>query len=424
MLNDKRHLDSLQREHARFIEKRQLIDEKSHDIHLLLPNINSSDLPNDTLQRLRQEIEHLKERFDETIIENNAWSIEDALRSLDEQMIKFETQNEERERRKRQCEREWDLFMDEINLLQDKLNTFKQRKINTQDSIEEQIHFIRMQNQELYQYQDELSHLKQHGQTMCIEDEQIDEKRRQLNILYDKLDHHTPTPYLKHHHDLEKRSNDLEDKIIEQHNILSIFITQRLVVIQPELLHLNDEIENLSKELNVVSLENDIVYVKDNFIRISNDLREKFHRSATVIVNDIKRNLANPQDLLTQCSIQSRTRYDRDINKMKDQLERMMEVEKRLETIGDVYLNTEALIKRLATYYLYDLQSTEAPLGSFHLRTLSDWVQEQTSDPEFMRSRNMEAGVEDNLRKCDEIEYQLTTKQQILTSLKSYRNRI
>ncbi|CAF1318036.1 unnamed protein product [Rotaria sordida] len=450
MLNDKRHLDSLQREHARFIEKRQLIDEKSHDIHLLLPNINSSDLPNDTLQRLRQEIEHLKERFDETIIEklkleqhllskNN----QNALRSLDEQMIKFETQNEERERRKRQCEREWDLFMDEINLLQDKLNTFKQRKINTQDSIEEQIHFIRMQNQELYQYQDELSHLKQHGQTMCIEDEQIDEKRRQLNILYDKLDHDTPTPYLKHHHDLEKRSNDLEDKIIEQHNILSIFITQRLVVIQPELLHLNDEIENLSKELNVVSLENDIVYVKDNFIRISNDLREKFHRSATVIVNDIKRNLANPQDLLTQCSIQSRTRYDRDINKMKDQLERMMEVEKRLETIGDVYLNTEALIKRLATYYLYDLQSTEAPLGSFHpridtleelndqfnefdqtVRTLSDWVQEQTSDPEFMRSRNMEAGVEDNLRKCDEIEYQLTTKQQILTSLKSYRNRI
>ncbi|CAF4327890.1 unnamed protein product, partial [Rotaria sordida] len=28
-----------------------------------------SNLPNDTLQRLRQEIEHLKERFAETIIE-------------------------------------------------------------------------------------------------------------------------------------------------------------------------------------------------------------------------------------------------------------------------------------------------------------------------------------------------------------------
>jgi hypothetical protein len=59
-------------------------------------------------------------------------------------MIKFETQNEEKERRKRQREREWYLFMDEISLLQDKLNTFKQRKANVQDSIEEQLHFIRV----------------------------------------------------------------------------------------------------------------------------------------------------------------------------------------------------------------------------------------------------------------------------------------
>jgi len=35
------------------------------------------------------------------------------------------------------------------------------------------------------------------------------------------------------------------------------------------------------------------------------------------------------------------------------------------------------------------------------VRTLSDWVQEQTSDLDFMRSRNMEAGAKDNLRKCD-----------------------
>jgi len=35
------------------------------------------------------------------------------------------------------------------------------------------------------------------------------------------------------------------------------------------------------------------------------------------------------------------------------------------------------------------------------VRTLSDWLQEQTSDLEFMRSRNMEAGVKDNLRKCN-----------------------
>ncbi|CAF4142454.1 unnamed protein product, partial [Rotaria sordida] len=446
-LSDKRDLDSLQREHARLIEKRQLIDEKSHDIDLLLRNINSSNLPNDTLQRLRQEIEHLKERFAETVIELETRttfikktikdvdeqqrkhrtyqeslnklsslvqhdyqipgrSIEDALKALDEQMIKFESQNEERERRKRQREREWHLFMDEINLLQDKLNTFKQRKINTQDSIEEQLHFIRMQNQELDQYQDELSQLKQHGQTMCIEDgssmplpseihllqsmitflrEQFEQRRQYLlqaersrdiylnecklyedifNLTMERLsrsiqiastNHDTRTCYLKHHHDLEKRSNDLQDKIIEQtiyyeyllheiqkqlpltkrllhfEQIQAAFVLyedlrQRLVVIEPELLHLNDEIQNLCKELNVVSLENDIVNVKDNFIRISNDIREKFdsHRSATVIVNDIKRNLANLEDVLSQCSIESRTRYDGDISEMKDQLERMM----------------------------------------------------------------------------------------------------
>jgi hypothetical protein len=50
-------------------------------------------------------------------------------------MIKFETQNEERERRKRQREREWHLFMDEISLLQDKLNTLKGRKTNVHESI-------------------------------------------------------------------------------------------------------------------------------------------------------------------------------------------------------------------------------------------------------------------------------------------------
>jgi hypothetical protein len=46
--------------------------------------------------------------------------------------------------------------------------------------------------------------------------DQINGKRRQLNILYDQLDSDTRTRYLKQHHDLEKRSNDLQDKIIEQ----------------------------------------------------------------------------------------------------------------------------------------------------------------------------------------------------------------
>jgi hypothetical protein len=59
-------------------------------------------------------------------------------------MIKFETQSEERERRKRQREREWHLFMDELSLLQEKLNTLKQRKTNLHDSIEEQLHLIQV----------------------------------------------------------------------------------------------------------------------------------------------------------------------------------------------------------------------------------------------------------------------------------------
>jgi hypothetical protein len=35
------------------------------------------------------------------------------------------------------------------------------------------------------------------------------------------------------------------------------------------------------------------------------------------------------------------------------------------------------------------------------VRTLSDWVQEQTSDLEFMRMRNLEAGAKDNIRRCN-----------------------
>ncbi len=53
---------------------------------------------------------------------------------------------------------------------------------------------------------------------------------------------------------------------------------QRLAVIEPELLHLNDEIQILCNELNVASLQNDIINVKDNFIRIATDIRERFDR--------------------------------------------------------------------------------------------------------------------------------------------------
>ncbi|CAF3964495.1 unnamed protein product, partial [Rotaria sordida] len=620
-------------------------------------------------------------------------SVEDALKSLDEHMIKFETQNEERERRKRQYEREWPLFMDEINLLQDKLNTLKQRKGNIYDSIEEQLHFIRNQNQELNQYQDELIKLKKYGQTICFEDgnslplpseihllqsiitflkqqfeqrheilieaqrcrdiylteyklyedtyslcmerlsrsislpstsdeyarqlyeyknsnEQINEKYRHLNFLYDKLDRETRTRYFKQYHDLEKRSNDLQNKMIQQtihseyilriwkeyqirlndiiyqlndiekqlslnkhlihfQQIQSTFILykdlkQRLILIEPELLHLNDEIQTLCRELNIISLKSDIQNVKENFNRIASDIREKFdcHKTATALANDVKRNLAILEDTLGQCSNESQTHYDGNVSELKIQLEKMMDVEKRLENIADIYSNTITLIKRLTTYKLYDLESIETNLENFHhkwislktevlrnenilhqniinnlpsrqackemfvfvdtikrlldtdhgtqinnkeilqklikryrdmrvdvlnhqrtidflnesfkqeanvdltsmdymenikqinidwikikslisaridtleqlndqfnefdqtVRTLSDWVHEQTSDLEFMRTRNLEAGAKDNIRRCNEIEFQLTTKQQILTSLKSYNGRL
>jgi hypothetical protein len=46
--------------------------------------------------------------------------------------------------------------------------------------------------------------------------QQMDDKRRQLNFLYDKLDRETRARYTRQHYDLEKRSNDLQDKMIEQ----------------------------------------------------------------------------------------------------------------------------------------------------------------------------------------------------------------
>ena len=154
--------------------------------------------------------------------------------------------------------------------------------------------------------------------------EQMDEKRRQLNHLYDQLDHETRTRYGKQHQELEKRSNDLQDRIMGQTIRMEYFLriwreyevrlddirhllddiqkelplnkrllhfeqiqtafvlfkdlNQRLGRIEPELLHLNDEIQVLSQDLNVISLQNDIINVKENFLRLVNDVREKFER--------------------------------------------------------------------------------------------------------------------------------------------------
>ena len=51
-----------------------------------------------------------------------------------------------------------------------------------------------------------------------------------------------------------------------------------MIIIEQELLNLNDDIQVLCQELNVVSLQNDIINVKDNFIRLSNDIIEKYDR--------------------------------------------------------------------------------------------------------------------------------------------------
>ena len=59
------------------------------------------------------------------------------------------------------------------------------------------------------QYAQQLFEQKTHSDHM-------DDKRRQLNLLYDRLDHETRTRYSKQHQELEKRSSELQDKIIER----------------------------------------------------------------------------------------------------------------------------------------------------------------------------------------------------------------
>ncbi|CAF4365414.1 unnamed protein product, partial [Adineta steineri] len=44
----------------------------------------------------------------------------------------------------------------------------------------------------------------------------------------------------------------------------------------------------------------------------------------------------------------------------------MIDVEKRLDNIADIYSNTITLVKRLTSYNLYDLQSVEEILKNFH----------------------------------------------------------
>lgn len=202
--------------------------------------------------------------------------------------------------------------------------------------------------------------------------EQIDDKRRHLSLLYEKLDRETRTRYARQYHDLEKRANDFQDRLIAQtiHSeyllriwkdyhlrledlqrqfeqidrllinqehvvpfaqiqsalILYKDFKQRLATIEPELMHLNDEIDHLGRELNIITLIKDIQHLKEHFRRISQEIIEKYdaHKTATILANDIKRNLAILDDTLGQCSKESITSYDGNANDLKIQLERMM----------------------------------------------------------------------------------------------------
>ena len=54
-------------------------------------------------------------------------------------------------------------------------------------------------------------------------------------------------------------------------------------------------------------------------------------------------------------------------------------MEKRLDNIADVYSTTVSLVKRLTTYNLYDLKSTESNLESIHQK----WTTLKVKQEEF-----------------------------------------
>ena len=78
--------------------------------------------------------------------------------------------------------------------------------------------------------------------------EQIDEKRRELNILYDELDQDTRSKYLKQHNDLEKRSNDLQNQFI-QRTIRSEYLLRTWREYELRLDNIRHQLDNIHKEL-------------------------------------------------------------------------------------------------------------------------------------------------------------------------------
>lgn len=97
-----------------------------------------------------------------------------------------------------QAERNRDIYLNECKLYEDTCNA-------TMDRLNRPMQAASSNEQ----YARQLSEQKNQG-------EQIVEKRRQLNALYDQLDQSTRARYSKQHHELERRSNELQDRISQQ----------------------------------------------------------------------------------------------------------------------------------------------------------------------------------------------------------------
>ncbi|CAF1194985.1 unnamed protein product [Rotaria sordida] len=274
-------------------------------------------------------------------------------------------------------------------------------------------------------------------------------ERLSRSIQIASTNHDTRTCYLKHHHDLEKRSNDLQDKIIEQtiyyeyllheiqkqlpltkrllhfEQIQAAFVLyedlrQRLVVIEPELLHLNDEIQNLCKELNVVSLENDIVNVKDNFIRISNDIREKFDRlineyrniyqnnhyfiAKYVIIHLLSCSLAlvpsNFNDNIIKLSEQVKQGYSREelLRKLNSLEESIHDRNRQLNRANEPRREFDRIISKLSQWIKTTEQQIKDPLTNHLQQTTNSLKEKYKSIQALLQSTKDRTNLFDDLR--------------------------
>ena len=78
--------------------------------------------------------------------------------------------------------------------------------------------------------------------------ERIEEKRRQINLLYDRLDPNTQTRYSKSHEDLERRSSELTERMIEK-TLRSEYLLRLWREYDAKLDHLHQQLVEIQNEL-------------------------------------------------------------------------------------------------------------------------------------------------------------------------------